>query len=122
MDHVRGAGVLLHDPVDGQPKLQRLRVWDLVLRHHPRPARARGVKALAFEVLASPTVALPSPSVVLYIARAEIVDHRVAKHVVKGIRPSYVGAALADDQAELDLPVDLVTDSGVDRDRGVRSG
>src|SRR5262249_45620031 len=114
VDHVSRVAVLLDNAVDAQAKVEILWVRDLVLRHDPGADRARSVQALALEILATP--------VALDVASRDVVECRVAENVVKRVRSTDIGPALRNDDAQLDLPVDLITDRRIDGDVGERTG
>src|ERR1700682_1833585 len=100
VDHVARGGVLLHLAVHEQPERERLRVGHLVGGDDPGAGGAGAVQALALEELAAPAV--------LDVPGADVVDDRVAEDVAERSGALDVDPGLADDDAELDLPVDLV--------------
>src|SRR4030081_1259100 len=114
MDHVPRVALLLQNAVDAPPQAEVSWIGPLVLRHHPRAGRTGTVEALALEVLPSPPA--------LDVARAHVVEHEVPEDVLHRIAPADVGAALADDHSQLNLPVDLLADRRVDRDVVIRTG
>src|SRR5262249_17388986 len=87
-DHVRGRRVLHPFAVQDRADRQRLRMGDLLRRHELRADRAERVERL-------PARPLPVPE--LEVARRDVVQADVAGDA----------AALADDDAELRLEVDL---------------
>src|SRR5207248_10433667 len=114
VDHVPRVAVLLDLAVDPLAQAERLRVGELVGGDDPRSGRAGSVQALALEVLTAPAA--------LDVAGGHVVEHGVSENELASVLPLDVGAGLADHYRELDLPVDLVTDRGIDRDVGVRLG
>ncbi len=70
----------------------RVAAVELVGGDDPRPHRAEGVEALA---------EVPLLVAHLHVARADVVDHRVAEHMVHRARLRDVAPAAADDHGEL---------------------
>ena len=108
-DHAGGRVVLHHLAVDLRGQAEIVDRPELVGGDHHRPERAEGVEALA---------ARPLPVAELQVAGGDVVGDRVAEHVVEcplGRDPSHPAA---DDDRELDLPVDPLGEVGVDHDRG----
>src|SRR5262245_41393456 len=99
-DHRARVAVLVALAVDLEPDAQLLRVGHLVARHEVGPDRPERVAALALDPL---TAALE-----LEMALREIVDDAVAGDVLQRALGLDVLGARADDDAELDLPVDLL--------------
>src|SRR5438105_1455727 len=114
VDHVPRVAILLDLAVDAQRYAQRLWVGDLVGSHHPGTDRRRCVQALALEELAA--------LVVLDVSRRDIVDDRVAENVVHRLVGLDVRPLSSDHHSELDFPVDLLADPGVDPDVVERAG
>src|SRR5690348_15032239 len=108
VDHVASVPVLLGNAVDTELQTHRLRIRQLVRGHDPRTGRAAPIEALALEVLTTPAA--------LDVARSHVVERHVAEHVAPGRGAIDVGSCLPDDDRELNLPVDLVADSGIDGD------
>src|SRR5438132_6748628 len=121
IDHVPRVAVLFRFAIDPQGDAQVLYVRDLIGRHHPGPDGRRRIEALAFEELAPPPV--------LDVPGADVVDDGVAEYVAHRVAGGDVSASFADEDAQFHLPIDLVTDGGVDTDvvvgssdRGLRLG
>ena len=117
-DHRRRGAGLAADAVDVQPHAEGVDVGDLVLRGQPGSGGVEGLGGFALEPLAA----------ALHLERAlgDVVHQRPACDVVTGLLESVeVAGALADDDAELDLPVGLGGAAGdahvvVRADQGVR--
>ena len=95
--HLRGRGVLQRLPVEHRPDVQILRVGDLVGGDDERTGRREAVERLA---------ARPLRLGVLDVARRDVVDDRVAPHVVERVLGSDILRGAPDDHAELGLVVD----------------
>jgi len=99
-DHGARAAVLVALAVDLQPHVQGLSVGYLVARHQPGAQRAEGVAALALVPL--------SAALQLVGAFGDVVDDAKAGDMVQRIGFGDITRGLADDDAEFDLPVDLL--------------
>jgi hypothetical protein len=77
----------------------RVAAVELVGGDDPRAHRAEGVEALA---------QVPLLVAHLHVARGDVVDHRVAQHVVHRARARDVAAAAADHHRQLGFVVDLL--------------
>ena len=87
--------VLLRDAVDAQLQPLGLRVAELVGGDDDRPHRAEAVEALALE---------PLHVLLLQVARGDVVDDRVAEHVLERVGLRDVAAGRADDRRRAPLP------------------
>src|SRR5262249_6267935 len=111
-EHLRGRRVLHHLAVHPSAKRERLRVGDLLRSHDDGTYRAKRVEALA---------ARPLTLRELNVPRGDVVADRVAEHVVERRVGGNGTHAPPDDDPELDLPVDLARELGVDDDRLTRA-
>src|SRR6185369_10867929 len=98
-DHRARRSVLAALAVDVEPHREVLRVLDLVGGHHPRADRAERVAALALVPRAA--------ALELVLALGDVVDDAVAGDELQRVGLVDVARLLADDDAELDLPVAL---------------
>src|SRR5580700_2312075 len=107
-DHGRGVAALALLAVDVKPHVQFLRILELVLGDEPRAERAKGLAALAFGPLAG--------ALDLEHALGDVVGEAIAGDDVERLFLAQVAGARADDNAELDFPVEFCR---VPRDDGV---
>src|SRR5256712_5550672 len=114
MDDVPRVSILLHDPVYGEAQREIARVWSLVRCHHPWSSGTGTIEAFAFEVLAA--------AAVLNVPRADIVEHEIAEHMADRVATGNIRTTLADHEAQLHLPIDVVADRRIDRDVVIRPG
>ena len=98
-DQLRGAAVLHLLAVDPGPELQDVRVRHFLAIGEAGPERREGLAHLALRPLARHE---------LEVAGAHVVDDRIAEDVVEGPLPGDVARRAPDDDAELDLPVELL--------------
>src|SRR6516165_3554315 len=106
-DHGAGVAALALLAVDVEPHVQALRVPDLVLGDQPRAKWAEGFAALALDPLPA---ALELEDALGHVVGQAIADDHVQRLVLR-----QVACALADDDGELDLPVELARILGNDR-------
>ncbi len=111
-DHGARVAALALLAVDVEPHVEVLHVLDLVARHQPRPDRPEGLAAFAL-------VPLAAGARDLEVALGDVVRHEIAGDGVLRFRLVEIARALADDDAELDLPVEL---GRLARDDGVVVG
>src|SRR5262249_10409046 len=109
--HGLGVALLPRLAIDGQPHVEVLRILDLVLGDEPRSERTEGLAALALHPL---TGALD-----LEHALGDVIGQAIPGDRVHGLALGEIARALADDDAELHLPVEL---AGLLRDHGVVIG
>src|SRR5215468_808171 len=95
--------------VDVEPHIEVLRILDFVLGDEPRTDRSEGLAALALVPLAAAALDLED-------ALGHIVAKEIAGNGVLRLVACEITCALADDDAELDLPVELAR---LARDDGV---
>src|SRR4029077_18822372 len=107
-DHGRGVAALALLAVDVEPHGELLRVLDLVLGDEPRADRAECLAALALGPLAG--------ALDLEHALGDVVGEAIAGHHIERLVLAQVAGARADDDAELDFPVELCR---IPRDDGV---
>src|SRR5579862_4165136 len=107
-DHGRGVAALAFLAVDVEPHVQFLRILDLVLGDEPRAERAEGFAAFALGPLAG--------ALDLEHALGDVVGQAIAGDDVERLVLAQVAGARADDNAELDFPIEL---GGIPRDDGV---
>src|SRR3984957_8756635 len=107
-DHGRGVAALAFFAVDVEPHGELLRVLDLVLGDEPRAERAKRFAAVAFG---------PLPGALdLEHALGDVVGEAIAGDDVERPFLAQVAGARADDDAELDFPIEL---GRIPRDDGV---
>src|SRR6476659_3214190 len=111
-DHGLGRAALALLAVDVEPHRQVLWVLDLVFGDEPGPDRPEALAAFALVPLAARALDLEH-------ALGHVVRHEIAGDGVLGLAALEVARALADDDAELDLPVELAR---LARDDGVVVG
>jgi hypothetical protein len=99
-DHVVGVPVLHRFAIENRADAERVGIRDFVPCHQHGAERAERVEALGLAPLAAAEIALP-------VAGGDIVGAGVAEDVVEGVGARDVLAALADDDGELALVVDL---------------
>src|SRR3984957_11684811 len=107
-DHGRSVAALAFLAVDVEPHVQFLRVLELVLGDEPWAERAEGLAALALGPLAG--------ALDLEHALGDVVGEAIAGDDVERLVLAQVAGARADDDAELDFPVEL---GRIPRDDGV---
>src|SRR5262245_27269300 len=98
-DHRLGVAALALLSVDVEPHVEALRILDLVLGDQPRAERPECLAALAFDPLSGPLD--------LEHALAHVVGQAVSGDHVERLVLRQVARALADNDAELHLPVEL---------------
>jgi len=98
-DHGAGIAGLHALAVHVQPHVQPLQVLDLIRRHQPGTDGAKGVATLALVPLRT--------ALELVLALADVVDDAIAGHIGLRILLRHVAGTLADDDAQLHLPVAL---------------
>src|SRR5580704_1716593 len=107
-DHGRGVAALAFLAVDVEPHVQFLRVLDLVFGDEPRAERAERLAALALG---------PLPGTLdLEHALGDVVGEAIAGDDVERLVLAQIAGARADDDAELDFPIEFC---GIPRDDGV---
>ncbi len=99
-DHGAGVAALALLTVDVEPHVEVLHVLDLVLGDEPRPDRPEGLAAFALVPLAAGALDLEG-------ALGDVVRHEIAGDGVLRLGAVEIARALADDDAELDLVVEL---------------
>src|SRR6266511_1715910 len=106
-DHGAGSAALALLAVDVEPHAQMLRILDLVLGDEPRPERTEALGAFAFG---------PLPGALeLEDALGHVVRQAIAGDHVQRLLLGEVARAPADDDGELDFPVELARLLGDDR-------
>src|SRR5690349_11830478 len=98
-DHGRGVAALAFVAVDVEPHVEVLRILDLVLGDEPRSERAKGLAAFAFGPL--------SGALDLKHALGDVVGEAIAGDHIERLLFAQIAGAAADDDAKLDLPVEL---------------
>src|SRR5262245_15486060 len=106
-DHRIGVAALALLAVDVEPHVEALRILDLVLGDQPGAERPERLAALAFDPLSGPLD--------LEHALGHVIGQTVPGHHVERLVLRQVARALADDDAELHLPVELARPLGDDR-------
>src|SRR4029078_12564395 len=97
-DHVARRAALPGFAVDGKAHRQCLRIGDLVPRREIRTERRECIRALALEALTA--------TIELEVALGEVDADAIAEHVVERLAFRDVDARFADDDSQLDFPVD----------------
>ena len=108
-DHGLGVAALALLAIDVEPHLEILRILDLILGDEPRADRPEGLGALALAPLTAGTLDLE-------VALGHVVRQEIAGDRRLGIFLGQITRALADNDADLDFPVELeriLRDDGV---------
>src|SRR5262249_42434091 len=98
-NHRRSVAALALLAIDVEPHVEALRILDLVLGDEPGAQRAEGLAAFAFGPLAG-TLDLKHPL-------GDVVGEAIAGDDIERSFFAQIARAAADDDAELDLPVEL---------------
>src|SRR4029078_725344 len=97
-DHVARRAALPGFAVDGKAHRQCLRICELVPRREIRTERRECIRALALEALTA--------TIELEVALGEVDADAIAEHVIEHLAFRDVDARFADDDSQLDFPVD----------------